>query len=160
MIAKTREQVERLRTAGRLMAEVVEEVLALVRPGVSSLELEEAARGARPSFLNYKNKGEKEYPAALCVSINDEIAHSPPRQGKILKAGDIVSIDFGLEFKGAFMDTAYTLAVGEVDEGGRRLIDGTREALDAALAAARALCRPGDIGAAVAAIARKRGLGI
>ena len=166
MIAKTREQVERLRTAGRLMAEVVEEVLALVRPGVSSLELEEAARratlsrGGRPSFLNYKNKGEKEYPAALCVSINDEIAHSPPRQGKILKAGDIVSIDFGLEFQGAFMDTAYTLAVGEVDEGGRRLIDGTREALDAALAAARALCRTGDIGAAVAAIARKRGLGI
>ena len=148
MIAKTREQVERLRTAGRLMAEVVEEVLALVRPGVSSLELEEAARratlsrGARPSFLNYKNKGEKEYPAALCVSINDEIAHSPPRQGKILKAGDIVSIDFGLEFQGAFMDTAYTLAVGEVDEGGRRLIDGTREALDAALAAARKEARP------------------
>lgn len=166
MIAKTPEQIKRLRAAGRLMSEVVEEVLSLVSPGVSSWTLEEAARkatlarGARPSFLNYKNKGEKEYPAALCVSVNDEIAHSPPRRDKILKRGDIVAIDFGLEYQGAYMDTAHTLAVGGADESGQKLIDGTRKALDAALLAARAGLRVGDIGAAVEAVAHKYGLGI
>ena len=112
------------------------------------------------SFLNYKNKGEKEYPAALCVSVNDEIAHSPPRRDQILKSGDIVAIDFGLEYQGAYMDTAHTLAVGGADESGRRLIEGTREALDAALLAARVGGRVGDIGDAVENVARKYRLGI
>lgn len=166
MIAKTTEEKELLREAGRRMAEVVREVLALVRPGVSSIELEEKARevtkrvGATPSYLGYKNKGEKAYPAALCVSINDDIAHSPPSPEKVLKAGDIVAIDFGLSYKGMFMDTAHTLAVGSVDAKGQRLIDGTREALEAAVGAVRVGSYTGDIGAAVQTIAKKHKLGV
>ena len=149
------------------MAEVVSEVLALVRPGISSWELEEAARrataarGATPSFMNYKGKGDREpYACALCVSINDEVVHSPPRRDKVLKAGDIVSIDFGLNYQGAFMDTAHTLCVGRCDTEGQKLIDATREALYAGIAAARAGGTTGDIGAAIFAVAKKFNLGV
>src|ERR1700722_20165663 len=127
------------------MASVVREVLALVGPGVSSWELEEVARaatrrlGAAPSYLGYQDrKGDAPYPTALCVSVNDEIAHSPARPDKVFKVGDVVSVDFGLSYKGFFMDTAHTLAVGAVDANAQNLIDGTREALVAGIAAARA----------------------
>src|SRR3989344_2561430 len=123
MIAKTPEQIKALREAGKRMKTVVDEVLALVRPGVPSMELEAKAReitervGAIASYLNYPSgKKGKLYPAAICVSVNNEIAHSPPKPNKILQAGDVVSIDFGLLYNGYFMDTAYTLAVGEGDE--------------------------------------------
>lgn len=167
MIAKTPTQIEGLREAGKRMRIVVDEVLALVVPGVSSMELEMKAREvtkrleAEPSYLGFKNKGEdKAYPAALCVSINNEIAHSPPKPEKVLKAGDVVSVDFGLVYKGYFMDTAYTLAVGEVDTKAKNLIEGTREALPAAIEAARAGNTIGDIGAAVEAVAKRYNLGI
>lgn len=167
MIAKTPTQIERLREAGKRMRIVVDEVLALVVPGVSSMELEMKAREvtkrleAEPSYLGFKNKGEdKAYPAALCVSINNEIAHSPPKPEKIIKSGDVVSIDFGLVYKGYFMDTAYTLGVGEIDSKAKNLIEGTREALPSAIEAARAGNTVGDIGAAVEAVAKKYKLGI
>jgi methionyl aminopeptidase len=166
MIVKTETQLEGLREAGKRMREVVDEVLALVRPGVPSLELEAKARevtkrvGAEPSYLGFRNKGEPPYPAALCVSVNNEIAHSPPKPEKILKAGDVVSIDFGLVYKGYFMDTAHTVAVGEVDKAAKNLIEGTREALPAAIEAARVGNTVGDIGAAVESIAKKYKLGI
>ncbi len=167
MIAKTQTQIDGLREAGRRMKLVVDEVLALVRPGVGSMELEMKARevtkrlDAEPSYLGFKNKGEEHaYPAALCVSINNEIAHSPPNLHKILKAGDVVSVDFGLVYKGYFMDTAYTLAVGEVDAKAKNLIEGTREALPAAIEAARVGNTVGDIGAAVEAVAKRYKLGI
>lgn len=167
MIAKTPTQIEGLREAGKRMKVVVEEVLALVRPGVSAMELEQKARevtkraGAEPSYLGFKNKGEdRAYPAALCVSVNNEIAHSPPTPEKILKAGDVVSIDFGLSYQGYFMDTAHTLAVGEVDASAQNLIEGTRAALHAAIVAARAGNTVGDIGAAVEKVAKKYRLGV
>lgn len=167
MIARTKEETAALREAGKRMAEVVKEVLAQVAPGVSSMELEEAARaatarvGAVPSYLGFASeRGGKTYPAALCVSVNDEIAHSPPTPEKILKTGDVVSIDFGLSYQGYFMDTAYTCAVGAVDAGAKNLITGTREALAAAIAAARCGGRLGDIGAAAEAVARQYGLGV
>lgn len=143
------------------MAEVVREVLAAVKPGVSSMELERIAREATkrvdavPSYLGYGVKGENIYPAALCVSINDDIAHSPPTPDKILKKGDVVSIDFGLNYKGAFMDTAYTIAVGEVDSKAKNLIAGTEAALAVGIDAARVGGKTGDIGAAVEAVAKQ-----
>lgn len=167
MIAKTEEQIKRLRQAGKLMAEVVREVLEMVGPGVASMDLDAAAerairaRGASPSFLHYKAKGEsKPYPATLCVSVNDEVVHSPPTPQKILKEGDIVSLDFGLSWEGAFMDTAHTLAVGKVDARGMELIKATREALAAGIEAARAGGHLGDIGWSVSEIARVHKLGV
>ncbi|HVV15131.1 MAG TPA: type I methionyl aminopeptidase [Candidatus Paceibacterota bacterium] len=166
MIAKTQKEIDGLREAGRRMAQVVREVLEKVAPNVSSMELEEVARAAtkrldaKPSYLGYKTKGEKKYPAALCVSINDDIAHSPPSPDKILRAGDVVSIDFGLSYQGYFMDTAHTVAVGKADAKGQNLIAGTEEALEAAIAAAKAGGYTGDIGAAVEAAAKRYKLGI
>ncbi|MDZ4226110.1 MAG: M24 family metallopeptidase, partial [Patescibacteria group bacterium] len=162
MIAKSQTQVEGLREAGRRMKQVVDATLAAVKPGVPSMELERVAReetervGAKPSYLGFvSEKGGKPYPTALCVSVNNEIAHCPPKPDKVLKAGDVVAIDFGLEYKGAYMDTAYTLAVGAVDKKAENLIAGTREALDVAIAAARAGGTVGDIGAAAEATAKR-----
>jgi methionyl aminopeptidase len=166
MIAKTQQEIDGLREAGHRMAQVVKEVLAAVGPGVSSMELERVAReatarvGGRASYLGYKNPGHKAYPAALCVSINDQIAHSPPIPEKILKEGDVVSIDFGLEYKGFFMDTAHTVVVGQGGAAAKNLLRGTQEALGAGMAAARAGGRVGDISAAVEATAKKFKLGI
>lgn len=143
------------------MKTVVDAVLAAVRPGVPSMELERIARettkavDAIPSYLGYTEKGTPPYPAALCVSINNEIAHCPPKPDKILKAGDVVAIDFGLEYKGFFMDTAYTVGVGAVDKQAQNLIDGTREALEVAINAACAGGKVGDIGAATQKVAKQ-----
>lgn len=166
MIAKSEIQIETLREAGKRMAQVVEEVLAKIAPGVSAMELEEVARAvtkrldATPSYLGFKTKGEKKYPAALCVSINDDIAHSPPTPEKIFKTGDVVSVDFGLSYKGAFMDIAYTLSVGKPDAEAQNLIAGTQLALEEGIAAVRVGGYTGDIGAAVAAVAKRYKLGI
>ncbi len=167
MIAKTQQEIDGLREAGVRMAHVVREVLALVKPGVSSMELEDAARAATkrldavPSYLGYKTKGEKKYPAALCISINDDIAHSPPALDKVLKAGDVVSIDFGLVYKGFYMDTAHTLVVGgKADKKAQNLLAGTELALEDGIAAAQVGGYTGDIGAAVEAVARRYKLGV
>ncbi len=166
MIATTEKEFQNLREAGKKMAQVVREVLAAVAPGVPSMELERIARettkrlGARPSYLGYKNKGSAPYPAALCVSVNNEIAHSPPKEEKILKSGDVVSVDFGLEYNGAFMDTAHTIAVGGGDNPAKNLLQGTSEALEAAIGAAKVGGYIGDISAAVETVAKKYKLGI
>ncbi|HVU79986.1 MAG TPA: type I methionyl aminopeptidase [Candidatus Paceibacterota bacterium] len=167
MIAKNEKEIAALREAGKRMAKVVEAVLARVAPGVSSMELEDIARAetkrqdAVPAYLGYKNKGDRvAYPAALCVSINEDIAHSPPAPDKILREGDIVSVDFGLVYQGMYMDTAYTVAVGGTDKKGEDLINGTREALAAAINAAQLGKHTGDIGAAASAVARQYRLGV
>lgn len=166
MIAKP-EQYELLREAGKRMHAVVEAVVAKVAPGISSWVLEEEARkvtqalGARASYLGYSERGGQTYPAALCVSINNEIAHSPPRQDKMLNLGDVVSIDFGLEYKGYYMDTAVTVIVGEDgDKVAQNLLAGTREALSAGIAATKVGGRTGDIGAAIEAVAKRYKLGV
>lgn len=166
MIAKP-DQYEGLREAGKRMNAVVKAVVAKVAPGVSSWVLEEEARkvtgelGARCSYLGYSERGGVKYPAALCVSINNEIAHSPPRQDKMLNQGDVVSIDFGLEYKGYYMDTAVTVVVGgEGDKTAQNLLAGTREALTAGIKAAVVGGHTGDIGAAIEAVAKRYKLGV
>ena len=167
MIATTEEEIKNLRTAGRILAGVLADVAALVRPGVSTAELDLAAdatikaKGAVPAFLGYKpNDAAYPYPATLCVSINDEVVHGIPSTEKILKEGDIISLDGGLSYKGFFVDSALTVEVGEADEKAKRLLQATREALAAAVAAARAGEHIGDIGAAVERIAKKYDLGV
>lgn len=172
MIAKP-DQYDGLREAGKRMNAVVKAVVAKVAPGVSSWILEEEARrvttelGARCSYLGYSERGGDKYPAALCVSINNEIAHSPPRQDKMLNQGDVVSIDFGLEYQGYFMDTAVTVVVGGEglpaqagDKAAQNLLNGTREALTAGIKAAVVGGHTGDIGAAIEAVAKRYKLGV
>lgn len=146
-----------MREGGRRLAGILKELAAAVRPGITAAELNELAEklvakgGDRSAFLNYKPYGAKRpYPAALCVSVNDEVVHGIPNETeKVLKVGDIVSLDMGLIHKGLITDMAITVPVGKIDGRAVRLLETTRQALEAGIAVARAGKRVGDISAAV-----------
>lgn len=165
---KTKEEIAILREGGRRLALILQEVAKAVKPGVSTDTLNTLAErlvkdnGDKSAFLNYKPKGLKNpYPASLCVSINDEIVHGIPNQNpKILKDGDIVSLDMGLIHKGLITDSAITVPVGKVDEESQRLIDVTKEALNAGIKAIKAGRTTGDIGYAVERVAKAGGFGV
>ncbi|MSR70907.1 type I methionyl aminopeptidase [Candidatus Kaiserbacteria bacterium] len=167
MIATTEEDFKNLRAGGKVLAGVLADTLAQVRNGVATAELdlfaEHAirARGGIPSFLHYQPEGAAyPYPAALCVSINSEVVHGIPRAERVIKEGDIVSLDLGLSYNGYFLDAARTMFLGTADDQARLLIDGTKEALAAALGATRIGGHVGDIGDAIVRIARARNLGV
>ncbi len=167
MIAKTEQDFDGLRKAGHILSSVVRDLAAMVAPGVTTAKLdlkaEELIRaaGAVPAFLNYKPSGASyPYPAALCISVNDEVVHGIPKEDHVLKVGDIVSLDLGLSYDGYFTDHCTTVFVGAGDTQGQKLLDGTREALSAAIAAAQVGGHVGDIGAAVTAVAKRYGLSV
>ncbi|MES2007235.1 MAG: type I methionyl aminopeptidase [Patescibacteria group bacterium] len=162
MIIQSEKDVEGLRVAGRMLAEVLHELASLVTPGVTTASLDMAAesairrRGASPAFLGYKPEGANyPFPAVLCVSVNEEIVHGIPRESVELIEGDIVTLDLGLSYDGYFVDSAVTVGVGEISVEDQQLLDATREALDAAIAAAHGGVRTGDIGAAIEEVAKK-----
>ncbi len=167
MIVKTEHEITELRHAGKILSYVLKEVSLLLNTGVTTAELDLLAEriireeGAIPAFLNYRPSGAKfPFPAALCVSINDEVVHGIPSEEKVLQKGDVVSIDLGLSYNGYFVDSARTFFVGEGDEIGQKLMDGTRESLAAAIKATRVGGRVGDIGAAVEEVAHKYGFAV
>ncbi|MBI2046330.1 MAG: type I methionyl aminopeptidase [Parcubacteria group bacterium] len=166
MIIQNKIEEKILREAGKRLALVLDEVETLVRPGVTSAELNLHATqrikemGDTPSFLGYTPAGSRApYPAGLCVSINDEVVHGIPN-GRALKDGDIVGLDIGLIHQGMFVDMARTLPVGKVDEKSLELIFATKKSLDAGIAAAKSGGYVGDIGAAIEAVAKQGKLGI
>jgi len=167
MIAKTPEEVAGLRAAGKLLAQALRHTATFVKPGVNTAELDLEAEkfirdhGAVPAFLNYKPEGASyAFPAALCVSINDEVVHGIPSEEYIVEEGDLVMLDLGLSLNGYFADAAITVAAGEIDEKGKVLVEATEEALREALKVAKPGARMGDIGAAIQAVATKYGLGV
>lgn len=147
--------------AGRLLAEVHEELAKAVAPGVSTAELDRVAasairaRKAKPAFLGYRG-----FPATICISINDEVVHGIPAKTRLLQDGDIVGLDLGLIWKGFYSDSAVTRGVGAVSADARRLMERTRESLEAGIAAAAPGARIGDIGEAVQSVAEKAGYGV
>lgn len=160
---KTKQQIDTLRKGGEILARILRELSMEVRDGVSTNFLEKMARkkieeaGAKPAFLEYTPKGaSRPYPAALCVSVNDEIVHGIPNEKpKILKEGDIVSLDSGIEYEGMYTDSAITVGVGRIDRSSKKLILATQEALEAALEAAKPGNFTGDIGKAIEKVAKK-----
>lgn len=167
MIIETEEDKKQLRAAGNILSGVLKDLEALCKEGTTTAELDLAAehaikaQGAVAVFLGYRPEGAPSaYPAALCVSLNDEVVHGIPSSKRILRNGDIVSLDLGLSYNGYFVDSARTLTVGAGDANARKLLAATREALDAAVGAARAGAHTGDIGAAVERVARKYRLGV
>jgi len=153
---KTPEEIEVIREAGKRLARILHAAGAMARPGVTTKELDTFVEseirkgGDEPAFLNYKPAGAtRPYPATLCVSINDEAVHGIPREDRVLKAGDIVSLDAGLIHKGLIADMCITVPVGEIDAAGKKLIEETKKSLMAGIAAARGGAHLGDIGAAV-----------
>ncbi|MCI8333189.1 MAG: type I methionyl aminopeptidase [Lachnospiraceae bacterium] len=136
---KSAREIDLMRTAGKLLEEVHNELAAFVKPGISTLDIDRYGerlireRGCIPNFLNYNG-----YPASICVSVNDEVVHGIPREDRILQEGDIVSLDAGLIYKGYHSDAARTHAVGEISPEARQLIDATRQSFFEGIKFARA----------------------
>src|SRR3989338_5918879 len=134
---KTKQEIAILREGGKRLAEILRAVAAEVKAGVSTHALNDLSekliteRGDTPSFLGYSPSGAKRpFPAALCVSVNDEVVHGIPNETeKFLKEGDIVTLDAGLIHQGLFTDSAVTLGVGNLDAKARKLLDTTKKAL-------------------------------
>ena len=155
---KSPAEIARMRRAGHLLQRIQGEIAALAGVGVSTLELDRLALArirearAKPGFLGLYG-----FPNTLCISVNEEVVHGIPSAKRILQDGDIVSVDCGLILDGFYADCARTLAIGNVSEQARRLIDVTTASLYAGLAAARVDGRVGDIGAAVEAVVHAAG---
>lgn len=157
---KTQEEIALLREGGRRHAWILQQLKDAVAPGVSTKELNDLAvklireGGDTPSFLGYTPAGAfRPYPAALCVSINNEVVHGVPNeQPKILKEGDIVSLDLGVTHTGMITDAAITVPVGTITPIASDLIQVTTAALEAGIAAASAGRYVGDIGYAVSRV--------
>lgn len=160
IILKSPDEIAIIRHAGRIVAEVLQLLVERLRPGLVERELDELVRrefrrrGVVPTFLGYQG-----FPAAVCVSINDEIVHGIPGEREI-KDGDLVSLDLGCTYKGFVADAAVTVGVGNVSPDGRRLIEVTREALWRGIGAARAGRRLGEIGAAIQSYVEGEGFSV
>lgn len=156
VIIKTKEEIEILREGGKRLAEILKKIAEKVAPGISTQELNDLAEnlirkgGDEPAFLNYKPEGAlRPYPASLCVSVNNEVVHGIPSKNKILKEGDIVSLDLGIKHRGLFTDSAITVPVGKITRNAQKLLNDTKESLMIGIAEARAGQRVGDIGYAI-----------
>ncbi len=147
---KSEHEIELMREAGRILAIVHEELEKVVKPGISTWEIdktgEEIIRSydCIPSFLNYNG-----YPASICVSVNDEVVHGIPDRKRILHEGDIVSLDAGVIYKGFHSDAARTHGVGQISEDNRQLIDVTRQSFFEGIQFAKAGNHLHDISAAI-----------
>ncbi|MEO7963407.1 MAG: type I methionyl aminopeptidase [Gemmatimonadaceae bacterium] len=156
---KSTREIEIMARGGKLLAETLQLLRSRVRPGVSTKELDAVAEefvrshaGAASAF-----KGLYGFPGSVCISVNEEIVHGIPTAKRVLKDGDIVSLDFGVKLEGYFTDAAITVAVGEIDETNKRLLAVTEKALEAGIAAARVGNHVGDIGAAISGVVRPEG---
>ena len=154
IVLKSRDEIERMRAASGVVAEVLEALKERVRPDVTTGELDALAeeltrkRGAKPAFKGYVVQG-RVFPATVCISINDEVVHGVPSKKRTLKDGDIVGLDFGVSIDGYFGDAAVTVAVGTVTPRARRLMDVTKAALEAGIDAVRPGRHIADISGAI-----------
>jgi methionyl aminopeptidase len=161
IVCKSAGEIEKMRRSGRIVRQVLEAVTALVAPGVSTMQLERAAEkkirdlGAKPAF-----KGYYDYPCVLCTSINQEVVHGIPSEGRVLAAGDILSIDCGVVLEGYYGDSAITVGVGQISPELQRLLSVTEQSLYKGIEAARPGNRLGDIGAAVQEIVEAAGFSV
>ncbi|HSE64241.1 MAG TPA: type I methionyl aminopeptidase [Thermoanaerobaculia bacterium] len=157
---RSQEELDFLERASRVVLETLDVLEGAVEPGITTDDLDRIAaeeirrRGARAAFLNYRG-----FPKTICTSVNDEVVHGIPGK-RSLKEGDIVGIDCGAVVEGYYGDAARTLAVGRIEGARARLLEVTREALQAGIAVSRPGARVSDIGAAVEAVAIAHGYGV
>jgi methionyl aminopeptidase len=161
ILLKSSRELEHMRAAGCILAEVKARLKALVRPGASTKDIDEdieafiVGKGAAPAFKGYRG-----YPATVCASINEEVVHGIPSAKRKLKDGDIIGLDLGCIVEGYYGDCAITLPVGPVPERVQELLDVTRESLDKAIVQCRVGNRIGDISYAVQAHCESHGFGV
>jgi methionyl aminopeptidase len=150
ILYKSPAEIEALDRANALVQKVLDAVAAMVRPGVTTWDLDRVAEemtlraGARPAFKGYRG-----FPGSLCTSVNEEVVHGIPNKRRVLEEGDILSVDFGVLLEGYYGDSARTLPVGRVPAEARRLLRVTREALERGIGAARPGGRLSDISHAI-----------
>jgi len=161
IICKSPAEIEKLRRSGRMVRQVLGEIRERVKPGATTLELEKfVARrfkelGAKPAFLGYRG-----YPCCLCASVNDEVIHGIPSDRRMLKDGDILSLDTGVILDGYYGDSAITVPVGAISESAQRLLKVTEESLELALEKVRLGNRLGDVSSTVQDYAEKNGYSV
>jgi methionyl aminopeptidase len=162
IVCKSAGEIEKMRHSGRIVREVLNHVSGLVAPGATTMDLERAAErkmkelGAKPAF-----KGYYDYPCVLCTSVNEEIVHGIPSDKRVLKAGDIVSIDCGVVVDGYYGDAAVTVPVdGLLSPENRKLLDVTEAALYKGIEQAKIGNAVGDLGAAVQAYVEANGFSV
>jgi len=162
IVCKSAAEIEKMRRSGHIVREVLDHLRRLVVPGATTMDLERAAEkkmielGAKPAF-----KGYYDYPCVLCTSINEEIVHGIPSAKRVLKAGDIVSIDCGVVLDGYYGDAAITVPVaGSLSEQNRRLLEVTEASLYKGIEQARVGNTIGDVGAAVQEIVEANGFSV
>ncbi len=161
IVLKTSKELSLMREACRISAGALKVAGEAVEPGVTTAQIDKIAHeyilkaGATPTFLNYNG-----FPATACISINDEIIHGIPSHRRVIKSGDIVSIDLGASINGYVGDNAATFACGDISPEAKRLCDVTRESLYEGISKAVAGGRLGDIGFAIASYCEERGFSV
>ena len=158
---RSEDELEKMQRAGLVVHEVLIALRAMVRPGITTMDLERFAEeeiAGRPGHAAFK--GYRGYPCVLCTSVNSEIVHGIPSPKRKLKEGDIVSIDFGMEVDGYFADSAVTVPVGRITPELQKLLDVTRDSLDRAIEKMRPGNRLGDVGFAVQSLVEQHGYSV
>lgn len=157
---KSKDEIQIMRKVGGIVAEVLTRLAEEMKPGMTTDDLDQLAeqwireKGAVPTFIGYQG-----YPKSLCVSINEEVVHGIPGN-RVIKDGDVVSIDCGVTYEGFVGDHARTFCVGQVDADRKALVQKTEQSLHAGISAFQVGNRIGDIGAAVEAVAKTKGYGV
>lgn len=161
IVLRTAKEIEIMRKACQISAEALQLAGESVKPGITTYEIDQIAyryikkQGAEPNFLNYNG-----FPATACISINDEVIHGIPSKKRVLKEGDIVSIDLGAKVNGYNGDNAATFACGNISDEAKRLCDTTRESLYLGIQQAVAGNRVGDIAFAIQSYCEERGFAV
>lgn len=154
-------EIAAIRKSSKIAAQVLESLRAAIKPGIRGDELDALARreckklGARPAFLNYRG-----FPAAICLSVNSEVVHGIPTKDRVIKEGDIVSVDFGTEVGGFYGDSAITVAAGKISPKAAKLLEVTQKALMLGIEQAKPGNRLFDISAAVQGYAESNGFSV
>jgi methionyl aminopeptidase len=158
---KSKEEIDKMRSAAQVVVEALEKLKENVVPGVSTWDLDRMAeelaikKGAKPAFKGYSN-----YPASVCFAVNDEVVHGIPSKKKILREGDIVGLDFGVSLEGYYGDSAITVPVGDVSSLAQKLMAVTKESLDRGIAEAYPGNRLFDISGAIQTYVEEEGFSI
>ena len=161
IIIKSEKEIQLMRESGKILAAVLQELQAMVCPGISTLDIDRKCaelikkNNCIPSFLNYNG-----FPASICLSINEEVVHGIPNKNRILKNGDIISLDCGVIHQGFHSDAARTIAVGEITKEARRLIDVTQQSFYEGIKFAKEGCHLHEISEAIQTYVEANGFSI
>lgn len=165
-LIKTKAEIEKMRAGGRILASVLNQVAAAVKPGVSTGELNNLAenllkqQGSKPSFLGYGHEQGNPYPASLCTSVNEAVVHAIPSTNHILQEGEIIGLDIGCWYQGLCTDMALTVPIGNASPQALKLIKITKLSLEEGLRQVRAGAHIGDIGAAIQSFVEASGFSV